>query len=48
MLQNKKPKGEKVFTIIIDKVFSFLSKEIHLKFDFKVLNKHSGKVKCKV
>jgi hypothetical protein len=43
MLQNKKIKGEEIFTIIIDKVFSFLTKEFHLKFHFKILNKRSGK-----
>lgn len=43
MLQNKNSKGEEIFTIIIDKVFSFFKKEFHLKFDFKILNKHSGK-----
>lgn len=39
MLRNKKQMKEELFRFIIDKSFSFLKKEIHLKFEFKITEK---------
>lgn len=39
MLRNKKQTKEELFRFIIDKSFSFLKKEIHLKFEFKITEK---------
>jgi SHS2 domain-containing protein len=41
MLRNKTE--EESFRIIINKVLSFFTKEFHLKFEFKIKNKQSGK-----
>jgi hypothetical protein len=43
MLRNKEIRRKELFRIIIDKGISFLSREIHLKFEFTITKKHSGK-----
>lgn len=39
MLRNKKQTKEELFRFIIDKSFSFLKKEIYLKFEFRIKEK---------
>lgn len=42
MLRNKKQRKEGIFNFRIAKVVSFFSREIHLKFEIKITQKHSG------